>query len=109
LAGAAVLLLIGGGIAGYLAWDGGKTRHQTPPTNEELAGSMAFPTTVLSISRSSITFLDADEKTQTTLPIDRRTLFKGFQSVDQIKPQSRMGIRISSDKKRVLILNPSMN
>jgi hypothetical protein len=109
LAGAAVLLLIGGGIAGYLAWDGGKTRHQTPPTNEELAGSLAFPTTVLSISRSSITFLDADEKTKMTLPIDGRTYFKGFQSVDQIQPQSRIGIRLDARKTRVLILNLSMN
>jgi hypothetical protein len=78
---------------------------QNPPTDQELAKSLAFPTTIIAVTNSSITFTDADQKTPLTLPIDSATEFIGFQSLAEIKPTPPLGIRLSADKKRIFVLN----
>jgi hypothetical protein len=78
---------------------------QNPPTAQELAQSLAFATTIIAVTNSSVTFTDADQKTPLTLPIDSATEFIGFQSLAEIKPNTPLGIRLSADKKRIFVLN----
>jgi hypothetical protein len=78
---------------------------QNPPTTQELAQSLAFATTIIAVTNSSVTFTDADQKTPLTLPIDSATEFIGFQSLAEIKPNTPLGIRLSADKKRIFVLN----
>jgi len=81
---------------------------QNPPTDQELAKSLAFPTTIIAVTNSSVTFTDADQKTPLTLPIDSATKFIGFQSLAEIKPNTPLGIRLSADKKRIFVLNSTL-
>ncbi len=81
---------------------------QNPPTDQEMAKSLAFPTTIIAVTNSSVTFTDADQKTPLTLPIDSATRFIGFQSLTEIKPNTPLGIRLSADKKRIFVLNSTL-
>jgi len=81
---------------------------QNPPTDQELAKSLAFPTNIIAVTNSSVTFTDADQKTPLTLPIDSATKFIGFQSLAEIKPNTPLGIRLSADKKRIFVLNSTL-
>ena len=76
---------------------------QTPPTEEDMAKSLAFPATVVSVGDQSITFLI--EEAPVTLPIDQWTSLVALNSIKDIKPNSMIGIRLTADKKRVLVLN----
>ena len=85
------------------AEDGTATAAPTPPSSLDFADSIAFPATVVSISATSITFKDGE--IDTTLPIGPWTRFLGVKSAAEIRPGSQIGIRLSSDKKTVLVLN----
>ena len=109
-----LLLLIGGGI--FLINKGPANSKpvaaapapppaQKPPTAEDAAKSLAFPATVIAVDDKSITFLL--EKEKLTLPIDKWTAFVALKSIKDIKPNSTIGIRLTADKKRVLVLNGS--
>ena len=76
---------------------------QTPPTEEDMAKSLAFPVTVVSVGDQSITVLI--DEAQVTLPIDQWTSLVALNSIKDIKPNSTLGIRLTADKKRVLVLN----
>jgi len=76
---------------------------QTPPTEQDMAKSLAFPATFVAGDENSITFLV--EKDQLTLPIDKWTSFVALKSIKDIKPNSTIGVRLTADKKRVLVLN----
>ena len=109
-----LLLLIGGGIffinkgpanSKPAAAAPAPPPAQKPPTAQETAKSLAFPATVIAVDDKSITFLL--EKEKLTLPIDKWTTFVALKSVKDIKPNSTIGIRLTADKKRVLVLNGS--
>ena len=85
------------------AEEGAPTSAPTPPSTVDLANSVAFPATVVSISATSITF--KVEQTDVTLPIGPWTTLVGVQSAAEIKPGTRIGIRLSADRKSVLVLN----
>ena len=76
---------------------------QNPPTEQDLAKSVAFPATFVAADENSITFVV--EKDQLTLPIDKWTSLVAFKSIKDIKPNSTIGVRLTADKKRVLVLN----
>ena len=68
-----------------------------------MAKSVAFPATFVAADENSITFVV--EKDQLTLPIDKWTSLVALKSIKDIKPNSTVGIRLTADKKRVLVLN----
>ncbi len=68
-----------------------------------MAKSLAFPVTVVSVGDQSITILI--DEAQVTLPIDQWTSLVALNSIKDIKPNSTLGIRLTADKKRVLVLN----
>ena len=116
LAAAALLLLVGGwALWSFLSPGDSKPASlqtasapppaQNPPTNADLAKSIAFPATVVSVDEKSITFLV--DKDKLTLPIDKWTTLVALKSIKDIKPNSTIGIRLTADKKRVLVLNGS--
>jgi len=76
---------------------------QNPPTEQDLAKSVAFPATFVAADENSITFVV--EKDQLTLPIDKWTSLVALKSIKDIKPNSTIGVRLTADKKRVLVLN----
>jgi len=116
LAAAALLLLVGGwALWSFLSPGDSKPASlqtasapppaQNLPTNADLAKSIAFPATVVSVDDKSITFLA--DKDKFTLPIDKWTSLVALKSIKDIKPNSTIGIRLTADKKRVLVLNGS--
>jgi hypothetical protein len=68
-----------------------------PPTEEDRAKSLALQVD------QSITVLI--EEAQVTLPIDQWTSLVALNSIKDIKPNATIGIRLTEDKKRVLVLN----
>jgi hypothetical protein len=76
---------------------------QNPTMEEVMAKSLAFRVTVVSVGDQSITVLI--DGAPTTLPIDESTSLVALSSIKDIKPHSTIGIRLTEDKKRVLVLN----
>jgi len=74
-----------------------------PPTEEDRAKSLALQVDVVSIGDQSITVFM--EGATVTLPIDQWTSLVALNSINDIKPNATIGIRLTEDKKRVLVLN----
>ncbi len=73
------------------------------PAGEGHPPSLAFPATVVSVSETSVTFKEG--QSETTLPIGSWTKLVGVQSAAEIEPGTTIGVRLSADRKVVLVLN----
>jgi hypothetical protein len=69
----------------------------------DLSNSITFMATVVEISPTSVTFESGGART--TLPITPSTRLVALQGIGDIRPNANIGIRVSADKKRLLVLN----
>ena len=74
-----------------------------PDYETDLANSITFMATIVEISPASVTF--EYEGAKSTLPITPSTSLIAIQEIGDIKPGANIGIRLSADKKRLLVLN----
>ena len=74
-----------------------------PAFEADLANSITFMATAIEVSPTSITF--ESEGARTTLPITPSTRLVAMQGIGDIKPNANIGVRVSADKKRLLVLN----